>query len=177
MGLETVLAERKSAVVKKWFEHVVDTYPPDTSRFLKHQKDPFANPVGSTTMESLRGAFDEMLKTEPDRDLLSSVLDPVIRIRAVQAMFTPSQAVGFIFFLKQIIRENLHKELKDMQNFRELQDFDQKIDELALIAFNIYMQCAQTIFQLRANQEKSKIYRAFSRAGLVEDIPDDGPGF
>lgn len=177
MGLETLVAERKSAVVKKWFEHVVDTYPPDTAKFLKQQKDPFANPVGSTTIESLRGVFEEMLKAQPDRDLLSALLDPVIRIRAVQAMFTPSQAVGFTFFLKQIVREELHTELKDLQKLRDLQDFEQKIDELALIAFNIYMQCAQTIFQLKANHEKSKVYRAFSRAGLVEDIPDDGPGF
>lgn len=177
MGLEILLAEKKSAVVKKWFEHVVDTYPPDTSRFLKQQKDPFANPVGSTTMESLKGVFEEMLKAQPDRDLLSAVLDPVIRIRAVQAMFTPSQAVSFTFILKQIVREELHTELKDMQKLRELQDFEKKIDELALIAFNIYMQCAQTIFQLKASHEKSKFYSAFSRAGLVEEIPDDGPGF
>ncbi|MEZ4526517.1 MAG: RsbRD N-terminal domain-containing protein [Desulfobacterales bacterium] len=177
MGVEILLAERKSAVVKKWFEHVVDTYPPDTAKFLKQQKDPFANPVGSTTMESLKGVFDEMLKAQPDRDLLSALLDPVIRIRAVQAMFTPSQAVSFIFFLKQIVRQETEKELKDRQKLTDLQDFEKKIDELALIAFNIYMQCAQTIFQLKASHEKSKIYSAFSRAGLVEEIPEDGPGF
>jgi len=32
---------------------VVDTYPADTSRFLKSQKDPFANPVGGATIQGL----------------------------------------------------------------------------------------------------------------------------
>jgi hypothetical protein len=154
---------------------VVDTYPPDTSRFLKKQKDPFANPVGSTTMDSLKGVLEELLKKEPDRESLTFLLDPVIRIRTVQAMFTPSQSVGFILFLKEIIRENLKNELRDVQALEALNSFERKVDELSLIAFNIYMQCAQTIFQLKANHEKGKVYKAFSRAGLVEEIPDDGP--
>ena len=39
---------------------VVDTYPADTSRFLKRQKDPFANPVGNTTLESLEAVVGEL---------------------------------------------------------------------------------------------------------------------
>jgi hypothetical protein len=175
MEIEKLLTERKTAISRKWFEQVTETYPSDTSKFLKQQKDPFANPVGSTTMNSLLGVLDELLKKEPDKEKLVSHLDPVIRIRTVQAVFTPSQAVGFVFFLKQIVRENLKNECRDLQTLTALSAFEGKVDELALIAFNIYMECTKTILELKANHEKGKVYRAFSRAGLVEEIPDDGP--
>ncbi len=175
MDLEKLLAKKKTAIIKKWFEKVVDTYPSDTSKFLKKQKDPFANPVGSTTRQSLESLFDELLKEKPDLEAIGSFIDPIIRIRAVQTMFSPSQAVGFPYFLKKIIRESLQKELKDTDSLNSLLEFELKIDTANLIAFDIFVQCRETVWGLRANQEKTKIYKAFSRAGLVKDIPEDRP--
>lgn len=176
MGLEKVLEKRKAAILKKWYDQVVDTYPAETARFLKGQKDPFGNPVGKTTQESLNGLFDELMKPELDSEAVQFHLDPVIRIRAVQTLFSPSQAAGFPYYLKNIIQEILSRELNDIDQLNRLLAFERKIDEMNLIAFNVYMKCRETVFQLRANQEKSKIYKAFLRAGLVEEIPEDGFG-
>jgi len=67
MKLESVLVKKQTAIVKKWFDLVVDTYPADTSRFLKRQKDPFANPVGSTTLEGLNAIFTDLVgELEPE---------------------------------------------------------------------------------------------------------------
>ena len=93
MRIENLLEQRKAAIVKKWFDRVIQTYPADTSKFLKNHKDPFANPVGQTVLRGLEALFDTLLK-EPDTDTISSFLDPIIRIRAVQD-FTPSKAVSF----------------------------------------------------------------------------------
>ena len=177
MELVKQLAQKKSTIVKIWFERVVNTYPIDTAQFLKSQADPFANPVGRTIYQGLVALFDELLK-EMDHNVMRSLLDPIIRIRAVQN-FSPSQATSFIFFLKNVVRDNIRDNLKEedfqAQHFSELLLFESKIDELSLIAFNIYMNCREKIYELKANEMKNRTFRAFERAGLVREIPVEQP--
>jgi len=173
MRLNALLEQKKTAIVKKWFAATIATYPSDTAKFLKSQKDPFANPVGRTTYQGLAALFDELLK-ETDHEVIRSFLDPIIRIRAVQN-FSPSQATSFIFFLKNVIRDNIKKEDFQAQLFNELLSFESKIDELGLIAFNLYMNCREKIYELKANEMKNRTFRAFERAGLVRETPVDKP--
>lgn len=173
MRLNTLLAQRKTAIVKKWFAATIETYPSDTAKFLKSQKDPFANPVGRTIYQGLEALFDELQK-ESNREAVQSLLDPIIRIRAVQN-FSPSQAISFIFFLKDVVRDNIKKEDSQEQFFSDLLLFESKIDELGLIAFNLYMQCREKIYELKANEMKNRTFRAFERAGLVRETPADKP--
>lgn len=170
MQIENLLEQRKAVIIKKWFDLVVQTYPADTSKFLKTQKDPFANPVGQTVLRGLEALFGILL-TGPDAETISSFLDPIIRIRAVQN-FSPSQAVSFIFSLKQIIRNSLNKETHDNSMAAELLRLESTIDELGLIAFDIYMECREKIFELKANEDKSKTFAAFKRAGLICEVPE-----
>ncbi|MBW2246477.1 MAG: RsbRD N-terminal domain-containing protein [Deltaproteobacteria bacterium] len=173
MGLNNLLVQRKTAIIKNWFTLAVETYPPDTASFLKRQKDPFANPVGRTISLGLEALFNELLK-EMDHEIITSFLDPIIRIRAIQN-FSPAQAVNFIFLLKKAIRENIKKEALEEQLFNELLLFESKIDKLALIAFNIYVQCKEKIYDLKANEMRNTTYKAFKRAGLVREMPVDEP--
>ena len=62
MSLNQLLTKKKTTITKQWFDLVARTYPPDTQQFLKSQKDPFANPVGQTTLKGLQSLFDEILK-------------------------------------------------------------------------------------------------------------------
>jgi hypothetical protein len=173
MRLNNLLAQRKTAIIKNWFALAVETYPPDTASFLKKQKDPFANPVGRTISIGLKALFNELLK-EMDYEIITSFLDPIIRIRAIQN-FSPAQAVSFIFLLKKAIRENIKKEVSEEQLFSELLLFESKIDQLAMIAFNLYMQCKEKIYDLKANEMRNSTYKAFKRAGLVREMPVDEP--
>lgn len=173
MSLNNLLAERKTAIVKKWFSLAIETYPPDTAKFLQSQKDPIANPVGRTIYRGLEELFDELLKGI-DVETATDSLDPVIRIRAVQA-YSPSQATGFIFFLKNVIRENFRKETLEEALLEELLAFESKIDELGLIAFNLYMKCREKIYELKANEIKNRTFKAFERAGLVKEMPEFEP--
>lgn len=172
-NLVSILNKKKTAIVKKWFDLVVNSYPADTAAFLKSQKDQFANPVGHTTKKGLEAVFDEVV-SGMDRDTIISFLDPIIRIRAVQK-FTPSQAVGFTLDLKKVIREKLKKELKSVRVYAGLAEIDVNIDKLCLIGFDIFVGCREAIYQLKVNTERDKIYSAFSRAGLVTELPGDGP--
>jgi hypothetical protein len=79
------------------------------------------------------------------------------------------------FFLKDVIREYTQKEISEARLFNELLLFESKIDMLSLIAFNLYMQCREKIYELKANEMKNRTFRAFERAGLVSEMPADTP--
>jgi hypothetical protein len=166
-GLLKILEHKKSAITKKWFDLTAHTYAPDTAEFLKRNKDQFANPVGATMSNGLKGLLDQLMHSM-DPETLTSHLDPIIRIRAAQN-FTPAQATAFILSLKKVLREDLAKELRDSSVAAELIAFESKIDQLCLMAFDIYMQCRETIFQISANETRNRTFKAFERAGLISD--------
>jgi hypothetical protein len=172
MGLSYLLENKKSSIVKKWFEFVIDTYAPDAALFFKNQGDDFLNPVGGTTRSILEKLFETLLKNV-DADSIAATMEPLIKIRAVQN-FSPSQAVGFLFVLKILIRKELKKELKKI-NPEELVLVDTRIDSLALIGFDVFVRCREKIYDLKTNTERSKIYTAFARAGLIKEIAADEP--
>jgi len=174
MGLKTLLEKNRTAILKKWFDAAVSTYPLETSQFLKSQNDRFANPVGITVSEGLNSLFNQLI-TEPNANRMREYLDPMIRIRAIQD-FTPSQATSFILSLKNIIRETLKKQLGKNGLETELLELDTKIDRLLLLAFDIYMECREKIYDLKTNEEKNKVFKAFKRAGLISEISDDRQG-
>jgi hypothetical protein len=165
--LAKIIVHKKAAIAKKWFDLTAQTYAPDTAEFLKSKTDPFANPVGGSILSGLDGLLDQLIH-DMDPQIINSYLDPIIRIRAVQN-FTPSQAVAFILSLKNALRTSLKKELRDTSILTELSELESKIDRLSLMAFDIYVQCREKIYQLSANEMKNRTFRAFERAGLVSE--------
>jgi len=93
----------------------------------------------------------------------------MIRIRAVQNFF-PSQAVGFLFDFKKILRQELGEKLQQPGMGEAFTRLEERIDEFGLIAFNIYMQCREKIYQLKTDDLRERTFRAFERAGLVYEI-------
>ena len=164
------IEQKKAAIAKNWFDLTAQTYAPDTAEFLKSKSDPFANPVGGIMLSSLKVLLDQLIY-DMDPKVINSHLDPIIRIRAAQN-FTPSQAIAFIPSLKQALRANLAKEVRDIRNSEELFAFDTRIDQLSLMAFDIYMQCREKIFQLSANETRNRTFRAFERAGLISETTE-----
>lgn len=171
MSLHKQLSRKKSGIVKKWFDRIIATYPADTAQFLANQKDPFANPVGQTTLQNLEAVFDQIISAA-DPNTARELLDPIIRIRAIQD-FTPAKAISWIFELKDIIRDTLALRTSDGQRLEELSRLDRQIDQFSLLAFDIYMQCREKIYDLKANEMRARTYSAFSRAGLIKDPADD----
>lgn len=173
MNLKDVLSEKRSAILKRWFDVILETYPADTSIFLKKQKDRFANPVGATISQGIENIFDELLQGG-DMEKVSPFLDNIVRIRAVQD-FTPSGALTFIFNLKKVIREELESEADKTPILKDLTALESRIDDLALLSFNIYMQCREKLYDIRANEVKSSTFRLLQRANLICDIQDQEP--
>ena len=166
-SLRGLIEKKKKDILHHWFEATLQTYAPDTARFYKDQKDAFANPVGNTTSEGLPVILDQLLN-DFDLDVIKTYLDPIIRIRAVQD-FTPSRAIAFILTLKKVLRDCLSDHLQDAAIVLELLAFESKIDQLCLMAFDIYMACKEKIYQISANDMRSQALKAFKRAGLIAD--------
>ncbi|MFH1152786.1 MAG: RsbRD N-terminal domain-containing protein [Pseudomonadota bacterium] len=167
MDFQAALEKNKAKILDLWFDATIRTYPEDTARMFLKIKNRFDNPVGSMTWQSLNDTFSQ-LSGPLNSDSLEKALDPVIRIRAIQS-FTPSQAVGFVFELKSIVKKVLGSTLEDT--------FDRNVDQIGLAAFNRFMKCREEIFLLKANEAKDRIHSAFKRAGLVSELEENGlPG-
>lgn len=171
LTLKDSLSERKENILEKWFECIIDAYPPDTSRFLRDQKDRFANPVGATISRGLEGIFEEILKDEQDQAKVSVFIDNIIRIKAVQN-FNPSQAISFIFLLKNIIRDELAGDALHNLDADELLALESQIDGLALMAFDIFMSCREKIYEIKSNEARDMTFRLLQRANLLKEKPN-----
>ena len=160
MKLLSLLSERKTSLTDRWLQRIFESYPPQTAIFLKKEKDQFDNPVGHLLSQGLRGIVETLLQ-EKDRDQVVAALDEVIRIRALQD-FSPSQALAFIFLLKNVIREELAPELKDGQFSQELQEMESRIDGLALLGFDVYTQRREKLNEIRVTEVKQRSQRLFA---------------
>ena len=171
MDVKGQLTVKKTAILKKWFDAVAETYPDNTASFLKKQKAQFTNPVGYTLFEGLEGLYESLLKGMIP-DTVKLFLDSIIRIRAIQE-FAPSEAVSFIFVLKKIVRQELGSEVLQQPRLNEeMTAFESSVDELALYAFDIYMNCREKIYDLKANEARSMTFRLLQQAKLIVDDQD-----
>lgn len=183
MTLNRLLSEKRTEIVTRWIDAVFETYPTDTSNFLKKQENRFANPVGHAVSQGLEGIFDELLgglgQEKPSQEKLEPLLDGIVRIRAVQD-FTASGAVSFVYSLKTIIRELVAAEKRNDIPSAEILSFESQIDRLALSAFDIYMKCKEKIYDIRANEMQKMAYRLIERANKMDEAQgtkdDSGSG-
>jgi hypothetical protein len=142
------LATKREAVIREWFERTIDAYPDQPAGFLLDEKDPFRNPVGHTLREGLAVLFDGLLSRR-DESRTSAALDSIVRLRAVQN-YTPSQAVSFLFLLKKIVR--------DLPVEADLAALDNRIDETALLAFDLYVKCREKICEIKAEEGRRRVF-------------------
>lgn len=165
MNFKELLSEKKSAILDLWIDEVLSTYQPDTSNFIKKNQNRFANPVGHTVKDGLENIFNALLN-EAGPEEMAMFLDYVIRIRAVQD-FTPSQAISFVFTLKKVIRDELTKDPKTPLQYEDLSRFEKRVDDLALLSFDIYMKCREKLYDIKANELKKMTYRLLQRANMI----------
>ncbi len=129
------------AIVERWVERSLKSYPAEMLPFLSDEQDPFRNPVGHAFRENLATLVRELMGPM-NRDTVARALDALVRLRAVQN-FSPAAAVRFVFGLRESVLEASGALPESLQS---------RIDELALMAFDQYMRCREQIFELRAKE-------------------------
>ncbi len=157
--LKELLLKNENSILKRWLDLILETYPPDSETLMKKGKNPFTNPVGSTLSRETKALFKKLCEGILDEGCQVS-LSAILKIRSVQD-FSPSKAVEFIFFLKKAIGETLKGEMGRESVIVEWLEFQSRIDNLALQAFDIYMGCREKIYEIRVNQAKSEKEMAF----------------
>ena len=172
-SLKNILSDKRSGIIKKWRDVIVDTYPSETQRFIRKERDMFANPVGNIISKDVETLYDELIK-DGDDDKITLCLENIIRIRSIQD-FKPSQAIGFVLQLKKLVREMLASKAPINGLSGELQAFENRIDDITLLAFDIYSQCRQKIYEIRVNEVKNQLGSLLKRSNLTFEIPEQEP--
>ena len=142
------LAPKRAAILEKWLEQTLATYPSQTAGFLRNEKDRFRNPVGSTLKEGLATLLDE-ITGEMDMAKIRPAMESIVRMRAVQD-FTAAQATSFVFVLRQILNESW--------DGASPAAWQTRIDQLALLAFDLYTKCREEIYEINARQHQRGMY-------------------
>ena len=164
MTLRDLLLKKRTILVSKWVDVLIDSYPRETAAFLRSVKDPFANPLGGNCAQWLGVLFDELAQ-HMDRVTIVTYVDRIVRIRAVQN-FLPSQAIEFIPLLKKIIRVECAEQLRDSRLLSELEGFESsRIDILYDIAAAIYKECKETLRSITMRR-RERALRAAAMAGV-----------
>ena len=156
------IAEHRDEILERWIDGVFDGYPEETAKFLRSKTDPFANPVGAGLREGLAELLDGIIHGV-DPEGLSSALDRVIRVRAVQE-FAPSAAISFVFELKGLLREVLGATNSETNGTSD--PIDQRIERLGMCAFDVYMRCREQMWAIRAQEIRNQ------SVGIMERVAE-----
>ena len=189
MNVTEMCAARREELLGMWVERFISSYPLQRAGFMRTSTAPFANPVGQPTRASLGVLFDAVIGLDASPRQVKAALDDLIRLRAVQD-FTPSQAVGPLFLLKDILRTALldpdsaepkgrmgqsgREELpRARPSAGEILDgcfeAEARLDSLALLALDLYAADRERIFRMRVDEVKraqSSLLRWAQRQGL-----------
>jgi hypothetical protein len=153
--LKGTLLQKRDEILAEWLSLTLRSYPEQASRLFLVEKDPFRNPIGHALKEGLAVLVDELFGPM-DRERLVSALESIVRIRAVQD-FSAAQAVAFIFLLKKVIRE------KAANCGEGVSSLEERVDELALLAFDLYMKCREKLAEVRVNAAMRSLYVPLNR--------------
>jgi hypothetical protein len=149
MDLKKILEKRRPLILEKWFQSLLEEYPSEGRRFIGNiKKDRFENPMGSTLFEGLEGLFEYLLHKEKG---LNGPVETFIRLRAVQD-FRPSEAIGFIYNLKEIIQKEVSNLLDDRKMAEEFFALSSEIDQIALKVFDLYMESRERLNEVKVNE-------------------------
>ncbi|TWI63952.1 RsbRD-like negative regulator of sigma factor [Desulfobotulus alkaliphilus] len=174
MEFKALFGNSREKMAERWVALVAGTYPSRRSQsFFLNEKDPFANPVGHTLHTVLPEVLKGLVEGLGDAEL-EKLLDPLIRIRAVQE-FTPKEAVTFVFYLKDLAREALgSKILEDKKNQSMLYAFDKRVDDLSLIAFSLYMACREQIWSFKSRHVVERSINLLEKADILCEVENLG---
>jgi hypothetical protein len=81
--------------------------------------------------------------------------------------------------LKKAIREVLESAIQEKPVLEEWLEFQSRIDQLALLAFDIYMECREKICEIRVNEaraDREMAFRLLERMSFTKGEPEKGEG-
>lgn len=129
--------------MKVWRDRIFETYP------FKPNVPEITHYINNCTQKIL-DKFIEAYNGD-SLDGVEEPIDDLMRYLAVDAKMTPGQSIEKILYLKKLLLDEFSL------NFDEFLKASRIIDKMASIAFDIYTQCREHIFELRLNEKDAKM--------------------
>lgn len=164
MSLLETIAARQEELAHKWADYILGTYPEQTQTVWRKNRDQFSNPVGHAILSATSELIPQLL-TWNDAEAVAKSLETLVKIRAVQD-FSPAQAISFVFLLKKLLRQEFLAELSARGALEELLAFETRVDNLATIAFDLYVRSRDQIARMRVEEVKRAHVSIVRRANL-----------
>ena len=150
-----VFRKHKEAMVRLWTNSVFDTYPFETTGFLRTQEDPFGNPVANMTKEAAGALYDAVTGEYVEVEHTKKALDRFIKLRAVQK-FSPSQGLAVFSLMKPLLREHVMPELMAQNDLAAYLETESRIDSLTVLAFDMYMKDREILAESRITEIRNQ---------------------
>jgi len=166
MGLIDVISARSEELAHKWADLILGTYPEETQVVWRKNRDQFTNPVGAAILGAT-SALIPLLVTWNDAEAVAKALEQIVKIRSVQD-FTPSRALSFVYLLKKLLRQEFAEQLDGRGELSELLRFETRVDNLAIIAFDLYVAARDQIARMRVEEVKRAHVNIVRRANLMK---------
>lgn len=148
----TAVNQKKPQILSKWKSAALTSFANHDGLKGRKPQGRFSDPIDYVVEKSTGDIFECLIKPENNVNLHDS-LQEICRLIAIQEN-SPSEALNFIFELKQIIRDELQTEI-DLDHWAmEIWNLDKYIDQIGLLAFNIYSDCRAQIYELRIDEIK-----------------------
>ncbi len=160
MTLKDLVIEKRTIILQRWLDRLLEAYPPDSQRFFRGNKSPYSNPVGFTLRKGMEGVFDQILRPASIEEA-RAILEPVMKVRAVENL-PPSRGLDFILPLREVLSEIVRLENKKDFLGHEWLDLNSRISRLALLEMNLYSECREKVNQLTIKEWEK-------RAGAGQD--------
>lgn len=162
MDLSSLLSARRDALAEAWFQRSLEAYPADTARFLRAERDPFANPVGASFRKGLPVLLDFLLG-KAGREEASRALGEIVRIRAVQET-VPSKSLGFLFPVRALLLSEAPAAAKEARSALE-----GRVDELVMLAFDLWAADRERMADIKVHEMKRRMYMVERASGLLDE--------
>ena len=155
MSLLERLKSKRGAIVSRWIEAALPSRDAKSVTLLLRERDPFNNPIGTTIRSEIGYLFDALLSATPTSEIVPH-LNRVIQIRSIQDG-PVSKVTAFVFELKHILGRELEDGLRDPRVLRQCLDFHDRIDRLALLAFDSHARFQRSIADIRLREAKARV--------------------
>jgi hypothetical protein len=160
MNAVGMVRNNRKELLGLWLETFFETKPGAGLQARPDYGDRFTNPVYHTINEELPKIYDYIVDENLERDSYLAALKNIIRIRAVQDM-KPSQAVSFLFRLKEIIFDSVGLRDADLAGRKRLAEYCDNIDDAVLDAMDIFMEMREKIFDIKIKEIKNRYNKVF----------------
>ncbi len=172
--MQELLLQKRDEIVRGWIDAALGVFPAESAGFLNKVKDPFANPLGNTIRQEIGFLFDAVVREAPDEEL-DPHLDRIVKVTCIQDV-APSRSIAFVFELRRVLRQVLADGGGDRNVLEWLLHFEDRIDRVALRAFESHARQRQKISDIRVEEIKRKVSTLVKMAGLDwDDLPSNAP--